>query len=167
MKTLKIIFGIFLLILFSGKVKAQDKKYEKDAQASQLMEFTRESLSIQQQSPAANSNNTLFIQQIGESNLIRANIHTSSSDVNYFQNGEDNRINTQVNAKTYRSTIAQNGSNNKIFDWVYAPTKEIELNLSQNGKDHTFVRFGSNSIGDKLQFTMNGNSNSIIVRNFK
>ena len=63
--------------------------------------------------------------------------------------------------------IVQNGNYNNIFENIYDPTSNISLTLTQNGQNNYFERFGSNSIGDKLEFTMNGSDTSIIVRNFK
>ncbi|EHQ03572.1 hypothetical protein [Gillisia limnaea] len=111
--------------------------------------------------------NEIFIQQIGVQNTIASNITSTSAAVNLNQNGNHNIIGINITSKSYRSNIDQKGDYNNIFENIYAPSSNISLNLSQNGRNNHFERYGSNSIGDKLEFNMNGNDKSIIVRNFK
>lgn len=114
-----------------------------------------------------NSNNQVYIIQIGYNNTIKADFKTNNSKSNYFQDGDHNNINLNITAKTFQGFIDQTGDNNRIFDHIYEPSSDISLNLTQNGKNNHFERHGSNSIGEKLEFRMNGNDKSIIVRNFK
>ena len=66
-----------------------------------------------------------------------------------------------------QTNIVQHGNNNYLMDNVFSPDSEISLNLMQKGNDLHFERFGSNSIGDNLQFNMTGNFKTLIIRNFK
>lgn len=111
--------------------------------------------------------NEIFIQQIGVQNTIASNITSTSATVNLNQNGNHNFIDLNITAKSYLSDLDQTGDYNNIFENIYAPSSNISLNLSQNGTNNHFERYGSNSIGDKIEFNMNGNDTAIIVRNFK
>ena len=110
--------------------------------------------------------NRVFIQQVGEGNNIDATIRSQSSNVSYNQNGDFNYIGIKVNVEDYTSTINQQGNNNNIFDQIYNTNAAASIELNQTGNNLHFERFGSNDIGDNLQFNMMGESRTIVVRNF-
>lgn len=111
--------------------------------------------------------NSVHIQQVGDYNRIDTQLKTEKSKLNYTQNGNYNSIHAKVNAKTFESTIVQNGDRHRAFDFSNSPGKDVHLKLNQQGNNHHFEKFGSNSIGDKIKFQMKGDSRSLIVRNFK
>lgn len=110
--------------------------------------------------------NRVLIQQVGEGNNIDATIRSQSSNVSYNQNGDFNYIGIKVNVEDYTSTINQQGNNNNIFDQIYNTNAAASIELNQTGNNLHFERFGSNDIGDNLQFNMMGESRTIVVRNF-
>jgi hypothetical protein len=114
-----------------------------------------------------NSINQVYINQVGLNNIINSEIKGESTNSTYIQNGSSNNIDLRITARSYRNNIGQIGDYNNVFENIHSPSANISLNLTQNGRRNHFERHGSNSIGDKLEFTMNGNDKSIIVRNFK
>ncbi|MCF4102048.1 hypothetical protein L1I30_10250 [Gillisia sp. M10.2A] len=111
--------------------------------------------------------NQIYIQQIGDGNIVESNINAKKSDVEFSQDGNDNFINLTANVKSLVADVEQNGNNNYFLDSVNSPTSNISINLTQNGDNLLFERYGSNSIGDNIRFNMTGDSKSIIVRNYK
>lgn len=113
------------------------------------------------------NSNSIYIEQVGSDNKIFSKIATVSSNVNLFQDGSHNDISLKVSAKGFSANVLQHGNFNNVFDFSHAPSEDISLNLTQNGRDQHFESHGSNSISNKLRFNMNGDFNSIIVRNSK
>ena len=111
--------------------------------------------------------NQVYIQQVGIGNYAKAVVTSQKSKVDYRQQGNFNYINFDVQAKNIDKVIHQNGDSNRAFGFSSGASEIARLQLSQNGNNQHFEQFGSNSIGEKMQLKMNGNTNSIIVRNFK
>jgi len=123
---------------------------------------------ISQQQQLQKSGSTVFINQVGEGNIVNAQLRASQSANSVFQQtGDFNTINSTLTARNIENNIIQKGSNNQVFDYINTPNKDVSLNLNQQGNDLNFERFGSNAIGDKLQFNMTGSFKTIIVRNFQ
>ena len=164
MKSNKIIFLTFSFFLFSMDGFAQIEVKD-DLKAFQILE-SQESVKNVSNNPRV-TGNQIFIEQVGRDNVINFEIVASKSEVRYNQNGEGNVIDASIMANTYNSEIFQNGSDNRIIDEITSSTDNVVLNLTQDGQFQNFERYGSNSIGDKLEFNMSGNFNSLIVRNYK
>ncbi|WP_424494835.1 hypothetical protein [Salinimicrobium sp. GXAS 041] len=110
-------------------------------------------------------NNQIFISQVGEENYMSTRISSSNAIVDLKQKGNNNNLNIDLTASTIRYKLTQNGSNNIYEDFVFDPTAEVQVDIIMQGNNNSFKTFGSNSIGNKLQFNMTGNSKTILVRN--
>jgi len=169
MKQFKSFLFVFFILISSG-LSAQLEDIDENIKAMELMRGseTIQKGQVLRQQQMQNSRNAIFINQVGAGNTVNAQLRASESATSSFQqNGDSNAINTTIIAKNIQNNINQNGINNQVIDYANAPNKDISLNLSQQGNDLYFERFGSNSIGDNLQFNMTGSFKSIIVRNFK
>ncbi len=163
----------FLLFIFFGITSMSGQNNNK-LQLDPL-ELSRQELSAFTSQVGINSSlnkiqtnlNQIYIEQIGERNLSMVSINTSESDIQLIQKGSNNYINLNISTLKVQTNIVQHGNNNYLMDSVFSPDSEISLNLMQKGNDLHFERFGSNSIGDNLQFNMTGNSKTLIIRNFK
>lgn len=111
--------------------------------------------------------NTVVVEQVGNNNITYSFTFTGKNELRLFQYGDDNEISVLANARKLEGEIVQNGYNNYSFDFVHDSRQDLEIGLIQEGNNHHFERHGSNSIGNHLKFKMSGDSNSIIVRNFK
>lgn len=125
------------------------------------------SLAPQTKSNVNQLNNHIFIQQVGAGNA--ADMEISSEDINLDlqQNGYNNAINLNISAGSVSHNIRQQGYNNGTFDFVVSPFEDVRLNLEQKGENLFFEKYGSNAIGNKLLFKMEGRDHTIIVRNYK
>lgn len=110
--------------------------------------------------------NSVFIRQIGESNIVAAGIQSNASDINIAQNGDLNNIQLQYNVDKVVTDLTQNGNSNLIKDYVIDPNAEVSLELQQNGDNLTFDKFGSNNITKNIKFTQTEASPTIIIRSF-
>ena len=156
-------FSTFLLLLcFNFQLTAQDNLTHNRIQNQVVVNLLA---SVQKENKQVN--NEVFINQIGDRNQVYTSVRAQENKSVYIQNGNFNNIYSNVSAKTFTSSIVQNGDRHKAFNFVNSPGEEISLELNQQGKNHHFEQFGSNSIGNNLKFQMNGDSRSLIVRNFK
>ena len=162
-------FLFILLISGSFSLAAQVNNIDESLKVMELMrgsEITAQNANVQQQLQQRGS--TVFINQIGEGNMVNAQLRaTNTANSTFHQNGDFNSINSSISARNIENTIIQNGTNNRILDYANSPNQDVSLNLNQQGNDLNFERFGSNSIGDQIQFNMTGSFKTIIVRNFK
>lgn len=117
-------------------------------------------------SPSVQSNN-IFIKQVGSSNSINVRTTTANSQIELNQNGKGNNLSLNVTALSVIESIEQNGQNNFFAEYGNAPNINLERNISQNGNSHNLVIHGSNSLTENIRLNMTGNTQSIIIRNFK
>lgn len=110
--------------------------------------------------------NSVFIRQIGESNLVAASVQSNASDINLNQNGDFNDVRLVYNVNKVVADLNQNGDNNQIKDYVLDTSADISLDLTQNGDNLKFERFGSNEISKNIKFTQTAASPTIIIRSF-
>lgn len=166
---MKKIKGQFLILILSMCFAAhgQDRITGDFFEVTRFMESQKSQNSILKEGERQANHQQVFIEQVGNGNSVTSKINAENSVVKYSQHGNQHTANVHIHSKTYQGNITQKGNNNNVFDNAYAPTEEVSLNLSQNGRNLHFERHGSNSIGDKLNFKMNGSNKSIIVRNFK
>ena len=109
----------------------------------------------------------VFIEQVGSYNVVETEVLSENSNLELNQYGNENTILIDVLSKSTTGEIIQTGNHNYSFDFAHDPAQEVNLDLIQNGNGHHFERHGSNSIGNNLKFNMTGESQTIIVRNFK
>lgn len=112
-------------------------------------------------------NTGVYLQQVGDRNSASAEISSNKTNLRLVQSGNDNFLRIFATAETVKGSLVQNGDINFALDFADDPSLDRSLNLTQNGDGHHFESYGTNSIGNKLEFNMSGNSEMIIVRNFK
>jgi|SRR5690606_12906951 len=111
--------------------------------------------------------NSVFVTQIGEYNKVAASVITNASDINIAQNGDLNKVQLVYEVDKVVADLAQNGNENEIKDYVIDTNAEISLDLTQNGDNLKFERFGANKISRNIKFTQTEASPTIIIRSFK
>lgn len=112
------------------------------------------------------SGNNVLIAQIGADNNAVVDARSNSSEVKILQNGDANDIYYQVSAKTIEATLSQNGNNNGIFHTNAFNLENHDAQILQNGSNQNVQWFGGNSVSEKMKITMQGENQSIVVRNF-
>ena len=83
-----------------------------------------------------------------------------------FQSGYQNNIYLDVNAENIDESITQVGNNNAVIDFSTYGVDQHQLNISQTGNNQNLTWFGGNSIAENMKVTMQGESKTVIVRNF-
>ncbi|SKB65537.1 hypothetical protein SAMN05660776_2314 [Salegentibacter holothuriorum] len=161
MKTISFSISLFLFC-FIFQLNAQD-----NLKQARIQTLVGENFHTIEQKEFKQPTNEIFINQIGDRNQVSTTVRVQENKSVYIQTGNYNNIYSNVNAKTLTSSIIQDGDRNKVFSFVNRPAEEVSLELNQQGNNHHFEQFGSNSIGNKMKFQMNGESRSLIVRNFK
>lgn len=154
---------IFLLVSVGLFAQVQQQK---NTQA-QVLEMLMQTSAIQKQAVSNLPSNQVFIDQVGRQNSANVQVTARETNVQYNQSGIGNSIDVSVNLQTYNSVVNQSGNYNQVFDQMWDSEANASLQLNQQGENLHFERFGTNSIGNKLEFNMTGNARSIIVRNFK
>jgi hypothetical protein len=109
----------------------------------------------------------IYILQVGFDNKSKVNIISDKIDFSLYQNGRGNDNFINVNSKEVSGKVIQTGNYNSVLAIDSEPKTVFNLNILQNGNDHQFESFGSNSIGNNLKVEMTGESQTVIVRNFK
>ncbi|MDT0689563.1 hypothetical protein RM549_07190 [Salegentibacter sp. F188] len=138
------------------------------SQTERDLEMMQKMLEFQKiESVKTTGSSQVFIEQIGGDNNLVTRISAESSNVSFIQNGQNNDLLLDINSETYHAIISQLGNSNKVSDDSYAPYEKMGLDLTQTGNNNDFQRYGSNSIGNNLKFSMTGEDQTVIVRNFK
>ncbi|RAJ13249.1 hypothetical protein [Olleya aquimaris] len=112
------------------------------------------------------TDNAIYIAQIGDNNNLISTTTSRESTVTVLQNGDDNLTVLDINSTTLKETVIQNGDNNTFLD--YSPFKSNLRNatINQTGNNQNLTMFGSNSLSEKIKISMQGQDQSIIIRNF-
>ncbi|WP_025741758.1 hypothetical protein [Aquimarina pacifica] len=158
----------FTSVLIAQDITKEDDFFEeKGSQSVQLFQIRDILLQSEKvNSEFLESSNTIFIEQIGASNVVNANINAVSSNITILQNGNENRIDINESAEEITKIITQTGNNNSVVDFSFDTLGSTSLELIQEGNNLIFEKFGSNELSNNLKFRMTGDFRTIIVRSF-
>jgi hypothetical protein len=110
--------------------------------------------------------NRVFIEQVGNGNVVNSHISSFDATVNLDQRGDENEISLNVNAGKVEYNVVQTGNNNYLQDHTFTPQGTARLNLSQRGNENEVIKYGANSITNKIGFNIEGSSKLLIIRSF-
>ncbi|QXP59767.1 hypothetical protein [Olleya sp. HaHaR_3_96] len=112
------------------------------------------------------TNKSIFIAQIGDDNDLISNSKSLESTIVIVQNGDENLAVLDLNSKKINETVIQHGDNNAFLD--YSPFKSDVRNatINQTGDNQNLTMFGTNTLSEKIKISMQGQGQSIIIRNF-
>lgn len=164
------IYIVLLTFLFLGlcQVLAQNEKKE-DLSSSLVTDLGLETLqyvSEVQLNSLVDTENSVYIQQIGSYNTATTNIYANNKEINLIQNGNANRAKISLTGEKVTHNILQNGNNNIFLEYGNNSNLTLERNIIQDGNDQGVFIFGSNSMSDKLILNQQGSSKTITIRNF-
>jgi hypothetical protein len=174
MKTIKIVSAFFL---FLGCFGLQGQTYNSSDINSELESFQNKPAQISflaaqnSQSFFKNTsynlqNNEVFINQIGANNQAVVNTQSNSSAINVIQNGSGNDVLLDVSANRIEETVVQNGNNN---GYLHINPFRLEYQggeILQNGNNQNIEWFGGNTLSERLKISMQGESQSLIIRSY-
>lgn len=112
------------------------------------------------------SNCNVFINQIGIDNEVLVKTQSINNDIVLNQNGTQNKIYLDVIADNVEESISQLGNYNYVLDYSTLGAELHSLEVLQTGNNQSLTWFGGNSISENLKVNMQGESKTIIVRNF-
>ncbi len=125
-----------------------------------------------QNTPAIQNRNSvesssIFIEQIGNDNVLNANTSSQTSDLNFSQRGNSNSIFLDISvADDIQQDILQQGNRNQFFNITTNPFGSHSAEVIQNGNNQDVTIYGNNSISDRIKINMQGDDRSVIVRSF-
>lgn len=117
--------------------------------------------------PSTIVGNLVTIQQIGDLNNVSVSTTTASSDIAIIQNGNTNDIELSYTTNSVFARLNQQGNSNQVIDFVANPNADPALDLTQQGDNLSFERYGTNNLTNSLQFTQTEASPAIIVRSYQ
>tara|TARA_R110000787_G_scaffold81036_2_gene175862 strand:+ start:19112 stop:19618 length:507 start_codon:yes stop_codon:yes gene_type:complete len=110
--------------------------------------------------------NNVFINQIGNDNEVVIKTKSLNSDIALNQKGAQNKIYLDIVAENIKETISQTGNDNYVFDYSSIGVDQHSLEVSQYGNNQNLTWYGGNSLSENLKVNMQGESKTVIVRNF-
>jgi len=158
-------------LLFNGAVMAQSIDLKKDlnmAAANLIgLEYLMTNDAIEENTLPNLESNSVYIGQIGSGNLVNAFFESKRSEVEITQQGNGNNILLAIDTNTYDGDITQKGNNNFFSEYTSSPNYKLEHNVGQIGNNNNLVIHGSNSLSEKIDVKILGDSKTIIIRNFQ
>lgn len=112
------------------------------------------------------TNNNVIIAQIGDDNSLISTTKSLNSTVTIVQNGNKNEAVLDLNNNELIETVIQNGNNNAVLDYSLYKTNLRNTTINQTGNNQNLTISGSNSLSEKMKVSMQGQNQSIIIRNF-
>nr|MUH42503.1 hypothetical protein [Zobellia laminariae] len=112
------------------------------------------------------SSNSAYIYQIGVNNESLVKVNGANNNVSLLQNGNSNRADIQLSSKTLDYNTVQNGNGNILLEYGNAPNLNLQRTIFQNGDNQNVVIFGSNSLTKNMVLNVQGNLETVTIRNF-
>lgn len=164
---------VLIAIFIYGNV-AIAQTYKKDESETTIKNFTEKNVEnnflatnlTSENTLVFTDENTIFIQQIGNDNVVKANTKSDKSNIALSQNGDQNKIYLDVAAKNIEEKVLQEGDSNYFLDFSPYGVDLHSVEVVQQGNNQNITLFGGNSISEKIKINMQGDSKTIIVRNF-
>lgn len=110
--------------------------------------------------------NNVYIAQIGMDNAAVIVSSSEVSDIRVAQNGRDNQVYFQASASRIETSLLQNGNNHGIYYSNPFNMDSHKSQITQQGNNQNIEWYGGNTISEKMEVSMQGASQSLIVRNY-
>ncbi|WP_338375236.1 hypothetical protein [uncultured Flavobacterium sp.] len=163
---------LFFAIIFTQMSFSQEKENNEDFKQYSSSLFNSEQNSLFVVSNMADKLNTvqfnqnsINIQQIGDYNVIDANVNSENSKLFITQEGINNSVGLIKNTPELVQSISQTGNNNTISDLTYYTNYKVNMEMTQNGSNQNIQNIGTNSLSKDMKISQTGNGASIIIIN--
>lgn len=166
----KLILTVFCAILFSWVSVAQEQSednpeiVEENAANLNILSRFAETSALSEQIPPLG--NQVYIDQIGERNIVITQVNSNRSEVRLSQNGSDNIIGVSLRAKQINERISQSGDSNLALRYINDPLGTINFELIQNGGNQ-YIQHGANRLTNNLKIEQSVGDRGIIIRSFR
>lgn len=166
----KLILTVFCAILFSWVSFAQEQSednpeiVEENAANLNILSRFAETSALSEQIPPLG--NQVYIDQIGERNIVITQVNSNQSEVRLSQNGNDNIIGVSLRAKQIYEKISQSGDSNLALRYINDPLGTINFELIQNGENQ-YIQHGANRLTNNLKIEQSAGDRGIIIRSFR
>jgi len=110
--------------------------------------------------------NNVYIAQIGMDNKATVISSSEVSDIRVGQNGNNNQIHFQASASNIETSLLQNGDNHGVYYSNPFYIDNHKSQITQQGNNQNIEWYGGNTISEKMEVSMKGANQSIIVRNY-
>lgn len=117
--------------------------------------------------PSTIIGNLVSVQQIGDFNIANVTAITQTSNISVVQSGNSNQVDLTYNTLSVFTSLNQLGNANQVIDFVSDPNSNPALDLTQQGNNLSFERYGVNNLTNSLKFTQTEASPAIIVRSYQ
>jgi hypothetical protein len=170
MKT-KIYIVLFAIIFTQfGFSQEEDNNGDFKQYSSSLFDSEQNSLFVvsnmtDKLNPVQLNQNNINIQQIGDYNVINANVNSDNSNLFMTQNGVNNSIDLIKNTPELTQSISQLGNDNTISDLTYYTNYKVNMEMNQNGNNQSIQNIGTNSMSKDMKISQTGNGASVIIIN--
>ena len=71
-----------------------------------------------------------------------------------------------INSAELKETVIQDGNNNTLLDFSPYKSNLRNATINQTGNNQNLTMFGTNALSEKIKVSMQGQNQSIIIRNF-
>jgi hypothetical protein len=169
--TFKILITLSMLFLGNVVIAQTFKATDASINISGLSTVTSQENFLLNQGNVTNKNltsksNSVYLSQIGNDNNLSSTTKTLESNIVVLQNGNQNNTVLKLSSDNLMETVFQNGNNNTFLDYSLLKTDIRNVEVNQTGDNQNLTMYGSNSLSEKMKVSMNGNGQSIIIRNF-
>ena len=169
--TFKILIIVSMLFLGNVVIAQTFKTTDAAISISGLSTVSSQENFLSNQGNVTNQNqttnsNSVYLSQIGDDNNLSSTTKTLESNIVVLQNGNQNNTVLKLSSDNLMETVFQNGNNNTFLDYSLLKTDIRNVEVNQTGDNQNLTMYGSNSLSEKMKVSMNGNGQSIIIRNF-
>jgi hypothetical protein len=170
MKTIKFktiaIFKCFLLVLTVSFGQTFSSNETDNAQQIGLLN-NQLNLNVEAFNPDAGNSNSVFISQIGNENTSEVNVSSNNAISSINQIGNNNNSYISLNSSSLSALVLQLGNDHNYIHQNSFREAIITNNIEQQGVGQNLEINGFNSLMENAKILMRGNSQSVIIRNFK
>jgi len=167
-----ILFTLFSVFSFSQNPVLSSTETDQDGNViDQNQEFAIISNTVNntQQNTLQNQLNSkrVYVTQIGDYNMVEATVYAPKYKLDLNQVGNNNLIDVKLKATQFIDyEVLQVGNDNKVIDYNFGKQQVINSSFNQIGDNLKIENYGSNSISEKLQINMTGQSRTITINNY-
>lgn len=165
---LKIPLACALFLITYGYICAQDTVESESPSIEAILQST-DLLPVDvaaKAHPSANSSDLAYVYQIGANNVGLVRITAENSELNLLQHGNANHAKIELSGKSLVHQTLQHGNGNLFIEYGNMPHLDLRREIVQDGNNQNLIIYGSNSLTQNLKLNVQGDSETITIRNF-